>query len=183
MDVIFSESAMAEVRHAGNYYESEVDDLGKAFLSNIENGVKEIERFLLASRVIRREFRRFLAPRFPYVIIYRDGSDLSQLLSGKSDPQRIAEFLNHYPHPRRGKSHFFTTWRQGNWKVGYDTFAKGDVRYGLYNLASDPSESQNLAARNPEKLRSLMQGMVRELESMDAVYPVKNGRRFEPVVP
>ena len=28
-----------------------------------------------------------------------------------------------------------------------------------------------------------MQGMVRELKSMDAVYPVKDGRQLEPVMP
>ncbi|MGK0239197.1 MAG: type II toxin-antitoxin system RelE/ParE family toxin [Verrucomicrobiia bacterium] len=75
MVVIFSESAMAEVRYAAKYYESEVDGLGKAFLSNIENSVEEIEKFPLASRVIRREFRRFLVPRFLYGIIYRVETD------------------------------------------------------------------------------------------------------------
>ena len=112
-----------------------------------------------------------------------DGQNLKRLLSGQSDPERQNEFLNHYPHPRRGISHFFTTWRKGDWKVRYEYLAKGNKRYGLYNLASDPSESQNLAAENPEKLRSMMQGMVQELESMEAVYPVKAGQPLEPLIP
>ena len=29
----------------------------------------------------------------------------------------------------------------------------------------------------------MMQGMVRELESMDAVYPVKDGQTLEPIIP
>jgi hypothetical protein len=29
----------------------------------------------------------------------------------------------------------------------------------------------------------MMQGMFRELESMDAVYPVKDGQPLEPVIP
>jgi hypothetical protein len=53
----------------------------------------------------------------------------------------------------------------------------------LFDLASDPSESNNLAEKNPGKLKSMMQGMVRELKSMNAVYPVKNGQKFEPVIP
>ena len=112
-----------------------------------------------------------------------DGQDLSQLLSGQSDSEHRNEFLNHYPHPRRGRSHFFTTWRSGNWKVIYQYLAKGDARYALYDLTNDPSESNNLAAKNPENLRSMMQGMVRELETRDAMYPVKDGRPLEPVLP
>ncbi len=112
-----------------------------------------------------------------------DGQVLTRLLSGQADPKHRNEFLNHYPHPRRGESHFFTTWRKGNWKVRYEYFSKDDSRYALYDLAKDPSESRNLAAENPEKLRSMMQGMVRELKSMDAVYPVKDGRQLAPASP
>jgi arylsulfatase A-like enzyme len=112
-----------------------------------------------------------------------DGQALTRLLAGQSDSEHRNEFLNHYPHPRRGLSHFFTTWRRGSWKVRYAYFAEGDNRYALYDLASDPSESQNLAAENPEQLRSMMQSMVRELESMDAVYPVKDGRPLKPAIP
>jgi arylsulfatase A-like enzyme len=112
-----------------------------------------------------------------------DGQVLTRLLSGQSEPKHRNEFLNHYPHPRRGKSHFFTTWRNANWKVRYAYFAEGDNRYALYDLAKDPSESQNLAAENPERLESLMQDMVRELEAMNAVYPVKDGQTLKPVVP
>ena len=104
-------------------------------------------------------------------------------VAGQSDPSHRNEFLNHYPHPRRGQSHFFTTWRDGNWKVIYQYLAKGNDRYALYDLASDPSESNNLAAKNPEKLKSMMQGMVRELDSRNAVYPVKDGQTLEPVTP
>lgn len=112
-----------------------------------------------------------------------DGQNLKQLLTGQSDPKHRNEFLNHYPHPRRGQSHFFTTWRTGDWKVRYEYLAEGHERYALYNLATDPSESRNLAAENPEQLASMMEGMVRELESMGAVYPLDAGRPLEPRVP
>jgi len=112
-----------------------------------------------------------------------DGHNLSRLLTGNSDQERRDEFLNHYPHPRRGQSNFFTTWRKGIWKVRYDYFADADSRYGLYNLSSDPSESINLAAKQPEKLRRMMQDMVQELESMDAVYPVNGRQPLKPVIP
>lgn len=71
MDVIISDSAKAEVLHAARYYEDEVEGLGKTFVSYVENSISEIENFPLASRVVRKDFRRFLVPRFPYGVIYR----------------------------------------------------------------------------------------------------------------
>jgi len=112
-----------------------------------------------------------------------DGQNLKRLLTGQSVQEHRNEFLNHYPHPRRGLSNFFTTWRKGEWKVIYQYLARGHDRYALYDLGSDPSESENLAAEQPEKLRSMMQGMDRELESMDALYPVKDGQTLKPVIP
>ncbi|MGB0583343.1 MAG: sulfatase/phosphatase domain-containing protein, partial [Limisphaerales bacterium] len=112
-----------------------------------------------------------------------DGQDLAQLLSGKSNPLHRNEFLNHYPHPRRGQSHFFTTWRQGDWKVIYEYLNDGTDRYSLYNLAIDPSESNNLSSTHPKKLRTMLQGMIIELESRDAVYPIKDGQSLEPIIP
>ncbi len=112
-----------------------------------------------------------------------DGQVLTRLLSGEADPKHRNQFLNHYPHPRRGQSHFFTTWRKADWKVRYEYFAESADRYGLYELAADPSESRNLAAENPDQLKRMMQGMVRELEDMGALYPVKDGQMVEPTIP
>ena len=110
-----------------------------------------------------------------------DGQNLAPFLSGRSDPQHQNEFLNHYPHPRRGQSHFFTTWREGNWKIIYQYLAKDADRYALYDLANDPSESNNVAAEQPGKLRSMMQGKVRQLKSRNAgKYPYEY---FYPATP
>ena len=112
-----------------------------------------------------------------------DGQDLSRLLVGQSDAAHRNTFLNHYPHPRRGESHFFTTWRDGDWKVIYHYLEQGEARYALYNLAADPSESNNLAAKEPDKLRQMMRGLVDELNKYDALYPVQQGKVLKPVVP
>ena len=112
-----------------------------------------------------------------------DGRDLARLFSGESQPCHRKQFLNHYPHPRRGQSHFFTTWRDGDWKVIYQYLAEPDNRYLLFNLSRDPSESQNLAMEKPGQLQRMMQGMIRELESMHAVYPVRDGKVLKPIMP
>lgn len=112
-----------------------------------------------------------------------DGQDLATLFAGQSKPEHRNEFLNHYPHPRNGQSNFYTVLRKDDWKVRYDYFATKEDRYGLYNLAEDMSESNNLAKSNPEKLRSMLQEMVRQLDSMDALYPVRDGKIFKVEIP
>jgi arylsulfatase A-like enzyme len=80
----------------------------------------------------------------------------------------------HYPHsPHR--SDYFTCFRQGDWKVIYHYFpsqTSEGSHYQLYNLAKDPFESTNLAATNPEQLRTMMQGLIASLDKHAAVYPV-----------
>ena len=112
-----------------------------------------------------------------------DGQNLSRLLAGKPDPSHLDEFLSHYPHPRKAENNYFTIYRSGKWKLHYEYLEEGG-RYGLYDLESDPDESLNLASENPEKLRVMMQSMVRELESMNAQYPVDGqGREVKPLIP
>ena len=65
----------------------------------------------------------------------------------------------------------------------YEYFEESSKRYSLYNLVDDPSESNNLAAAHPEELKRMMRGMVHKLESMDAVYPVKEGDTLRPILP
>ena len=47
-----------------------------------------------------------------------DGFPLQKLLTGAKDPGHPNQFLMHYPHGRH-RSNYFTTWRDGDWKVVY----------------------------------------------------------------
>ena len=122
-----------------------------------------------------------------------DGSSLATLLTGKSDPSRPEQFLMHYPHAVH-RSNYFTVWRDGDWKVIYHTLPNipttgGHIQfqgghYELFNLNTDPFESTNLASSQPVKLRSMMNGLARQLENMNAVYPVdKAGKDLRPSIP
>lgn len=114
-----------------------------------------------------------------------DGSRLDTLLAGKPDPARAEEFLMHYPHaPHR--SDYFTCYRHGDWKVIYHYFpspASEGSHYQLYNLADDPFESRNLAAARPDQLRRMMQGLIADLESHHALYPVDKSGGTAPQKP
>lgn len=122
-----------------------------------------------------------------------DGSSMTTLLTGKEDPKRSEQFLMHYPHAVH-RSNYFTVWRDGDWKVIYHTLPEikssgGRIQfegghYELFNLKKDPFESNNQAATQPERLRTMMQGLIQEMESMNAVYPIdKNQQPLRPSLP
>lgn len=116
-----------------------------------------------------------------------DGHSLSPLLSNQADPARSDTFLMHYPHAVH-RSNYFTIYRHGNWKVAYHYYPEDTpekVRYELFDLSVDPSESNNLAESEPEKLTEMMGELIAELERQGAKYPTTRDRSGElrPVMP
>ena len=103
-----------------------------------------------------------------------DGTPLDTLLTGQDDPSRTETFLMHYPHaPHR--SDYFTSYREGGWKVVYHYFpseASEGSHYQLFHLAEDPFESTNLAPSQPAELRRMMQGLIQAMKQHNARYPV-----------
>lgn len=115
-----------------------------------------------------------------------DGRKLDGLLGGGTDEGHGSSFLMHYPHsPHR--SDYFTTYREGDWKVAYHYFPdaeKGGVRYQLFNLKEDPFEQKDLATGNPSELGRMMNALAAALEKEGALYPVDDaGAPVKPVVP
>lgn len=114
-----------------------------------------------------------------------DGAKLDTLLTGKPDPARREQFLMHYPHAHR--SEYFTSWRDGDWKVIYHyapSRTSENSHYQLYDLKADPFEQTNLAKEKPEELRRMMRGLATALEEHQALYPVnEDGKELKPLIP
>lgn len=114
-----------------------------------------------------------------------DGSSLATLFSGKADLTHTQDFLMHYPHTHR--TDYFTSYRRGDWKVVYHYFptqVSGGSHYQLFNLAADPFEQDDVAAKQPAKLHELMEGLVGGLEKSKALYPQdKDGKPVKPELP
>ena len=116
-----------------------------------------------------------------------DGARLDTLLAGKSDRSRKEQFLMHYPHaPHR--SEYWTSLRDGDWKVIYHYFpsaASENSHYQLFNLNGDPFEQTNLATSKPAELRRMMHSLITALEQHHAVYPVAKdgGTPLKPQLP
>ncbi|QDS93843.1 Arylsulfatase [Roseimaritima multifibrata] len=105
-----------------------------------------------------------------------DGYSLAKLVSGVHDTERPESFLMHYPHaPHR--SDYFTSYRDGDWKVVYHyvpSEVSNDSHYQLFNLVEDPFESTDLSETEPVELQRMMARLIEELESHEALYPLQN---------
>jgi arylsulfatase A-like enzyme len=117
-----------------------------------------------------------------------DGKPLTRLLAGGPDPEHSDEFLVHYPHaPHR--SDYWTSYRKGDWKVVYhylpEVPSAHGKRYQLFDLKNDPSESDDKAPLDPDRLRQMMSGLVAKLDEYGALYPVdpKTKTSLEPQAP
>lgn len=113
-----------------------------------------------------------------------DGRSLKALLAGKSDRSRKEVFLSHFPHPHTNS--YFTSYREEDWKLIYRYLLNGEdesERYALFNLKSDPSESNDLSRARPGRVRQLFDSMVEDLQEMDALYPRINGIEQRPIRP
>jgi arylsulfatase A-like enzyme len=116
-----------------------------------------------------------------------DGKKLDTLLTGKPDSTRDETFLMHYPHsPHR--TDYFTTYRDGEWKVIYHYFpteVSEGSHYQLFHLKADPFEQKNLATTEPTVLHRMMQGLITTMEKQNALYPVDKGGTMpqKPVLP
>lgn len=108
-----------------------------------------------------------------------DGRSVLPLLRGQSDEWPARALVWHFPNfwgpPRRpgpvegpgfGPS---STIRRGNWKLVY---FHTDRRFELFNLADDPGEAHDLAAREPLRVRELADELTAYLHRHRAAMPV-----------
>ncbi|MEZ4900609.1 MAG: sulfatase-like hydrolase/transferase [Spirosomataceae bacterium] len=111
-----------------------------------------------------------------------DGYSLAPSLTGKPNSSKPEVFLMHFPHDHRSK--YFTSYRNGNWKLVYHYFPElnpANTKFELFNLSTDPYEQDNLAQKTPKKLKEIFSLMYQQLESEGALYPTdKNGQEVKP---
>lgn len=117
-----------------------------------------------------------------------DGRDISPLLYGKKFPERalfwhFPFYLQAYnPAEDGGRDPLFRTRpgsvvRQGNWKL-HEYFEDGGLE--LYNLDKDVGEKNNLAEKNPRKVKELHRLLVAWRERNSAPVPRTPNPEYDP---
>lgn len=109
-----------------------------------------------------------------------DGHDLTPYLQGQAGSHRPQEMLVHYPHDHR--SEYFTTLRQGSWKLIHNYAPRG---FELYHLGRDLSETNNLAKAEPERVSAMAGRMLEIIKESGGQWPVlaEDGSEDPIVVP
>ena len=111
-----------------------------------------------------------------------DGFNLQPQLNGKVNKKREEIFLNHFPHGNH-RTNYFTSVVHSEWKLIYHYPVQNSAKYELFHLKKDPFEAKNVAEENPEKLKMMMQYLNDELQSKKALYPEKEGKKLELMMP
>ena len=81
MEVVYASGVLEEVVESANYYEEEVDGLGKAFVEKVETAIEDIKSNPLMYRIVIDDYRRHLLNRFPFAVIYRIENDRLYILA------------------------------------------------------------------------------------------------------
>ncbi len=81
MSIFFHPEADAELVAAANYYEGQQEDLGKRFISNIEDGLARIRINPLLYPLIDGDVRRCLTRTFPFGILFRESGDTIEIIA------------------------------------------------------------------------------------------------------
>jgi len=74
-DIIFSRAIDHEVTDAYLYYEEQQSGLGERFLDELDTCFHTIRAYPEHFQFKRKPFREFVAPKFPFVIIYEFDGD------------------------------------------------------------------------------------------------------------
>lgn len=101
-----------------------------------------------------------------------DGTSMVPLLTGRVSTLERDTFIWHFPfyHPRLVDTKPCSSLRKGNYKLMY--FYE-DERTELFDLAKDPNESTDIAAREPALAAALKAELLNRLKSTGARFPKK----------
>ena len=89
MRIVYHPHAEAELVEAARFYEKRLPTLGSQWLDATDQALAKISATPTRWRIIEKDVRRYLMPRFPYTIYYR----------ALVDEVRILAFKHHKRHP------------------------------------------------------------------------------------
>lgn len=88
MTIIYHPEAEAELIDAAQYYNRRIPGLGADFLAAVDAAAELIVEAPKRWRIVARDVRRYLLPRFPFALIYRVCPDHLRILAVKHHSRR-----------------------------------------------------------------------------------------------
>jgi len=128
----------------------------------------------ISSPVISTDFFPTLTnatSKIPAALPHPDGVNLRPVLQGKALPERSLYW--HYPHYGNQGGAPAAAIRQGDWKLIH-WFE--DDRKELFDVRNDIGETQDLAAKQPERVAAMSQDLRAWQTSVNAKFPTPNPR-------
>ena len=111
-----------------------------------------------------------------------DGESLIPVLRGERGVQRDALYT-YFPHSTE-RTVPGASIRAGRWKLlrWFETTREYQAEYELYDLENDLGETQNVAAADPERVRSMNERLEDWLVEVDALLPIPNPAHLGPAI-
>ena len=110
-----------------------------------------------------------------------DGKNFLSNLKDPSSPSEPRSLFWHYPHYHKNSLGPQGAMRKGNYKLieWFEKSSKGEPgAFELYNLASDPKESRNLATSHPKLLKEMKGQLIKWRSSVGAQVMPKNPKHM-----
>jgi arylsulfatase A-like enzyme len=108
---------------------------------------------------------------------HKDGTSFVDLLKDPAAKHERAPLLWHYPHWGNQGGIPYSAVRDGDWKLIRFHWRKGTE---LYNLADDPGESRDLAAKEPERVARMEKQLDDLLKDTKAIPSTLNPKAKKP---
>ena len=90
--VVFHRYAERELAEAVAYYNHEKPGLGFEFRSEVEQATRFLSQYPRAAPLVRGAVRRFVLPRFPYPLLYREADPASLRILAVAHPKRDPDY-------------------------------------------------------------------------------------------
>ncbi len=73
--IVFHPDVYTEIKSSYVWYQKQACGLGEDFLNELESAYDKISNFSKTWPIFQDDFRRFLLPKFPFSIIYKEHKD------------------------------------------------------------------------------------------------------------
>ena len=92
--LIFHPDVASEIKDSYNWYQEKLIGLGEDFINELELAYQTIVEFPKTWPKFQKGFRRYLLPRFPFSVIYRQENNQIYIVAIMHNSRMLGDWLN-----------------------------------------------------------------------------------------